>query len=127
MPAPWPAIIARQRSRSPGSSGRVPWKLRVSRTVRQPRLPLDARRAAPLPDAHGRRQPLEHANTFRESVVTAETTQEQGFLHAPTPVATPKRAGEPINREAAGNAEVDVADSVTREHEQIRRVQIRTY
>src|SRR5512135_373910 len=95
MPAPWPAIIARQRSRSPGSSGRVPWKLRVSRTVRQPRLPLDARRAAPLPDAHGRRQPLEHANTFRESVVTAETTQEQGFLHAPTPVATPKRAGEP--------------------------------
>jgi hypothetical protein len=40
----------------PGSSGRTPASSRVSRALGQPRLPLDARRATPLPAGTGRLQ-----------------------------------------------------------------------
>jgi len=50
-PACWPALVARQRSRSPGQAASASAGLRSAGRSVLRGLPLDARRAAPLPAA----------------------------------------------------------------------------
>ena len=81
----------------PGSSGRSSCNLGLSRAQRQPRLPLDARRAAPLPRPRVRGTASQQANNFREPAVVLGNSPVAG------PSSRPTSCGHPQTDRRAGN------------------------
>jgi hypothetical protein len=80
----------------PGSSGRTPCNLRVSRALRQPRLPLDARRAAPLPARAPAAAVRRRRCATSERLLWRSKGRRSRAFSGRRRRVTPKRRGEPL-------------------------------